>query len=250
MGQIIHTVYVAHWATVVSSMPENPRQRPAKRWVQIVVTMGLFLGALFGGAGTLDWDRGWIYVGLYIAGMAVSSVVIKRLNPEVIEARSKWRRKDTKPFDKVFLAIFLPLTLIQPAVAGLDAVRFQWSSVPFWMVYPGAAILVAAIALIAWTLAVNRHAESSVRIQTDRGHTVVSSGPYRYIRHPMYVGLILMYLGAPFILGSLWSLAVGGVIWALTIWRTAMEDRTLRSELAGYEEFTSQTRYRLVPGVW
>jgi protein-S-isoprenylcysteine O-methyltransferase Ste14 len=231
-------------------MPESARQRTVKRWIQLVVTTGLFLGALFGGAGRLDWLRGWIFAGLYMAGMAGTGVVMHRLNPELIEARSKWRRKDTKPFDKVFLSLFLPLTLIQPAIGGLDAVRFQWTSLPFRLVWPGAAILGSGMALIAWTLAVNRHAETTVRIQTDRGHAVVSAGPYRFVRHPMYVGLILTYLAAPLILGSLWSLAVGCVIVGLVVWRTAMEDRTLRRELAGYEEFASRTQYRLAPGVW
>ena len=104
--------------------------------------------------------------------------------------------------------------------------------------------------MVTWSLAANRHAESTVRIQTDRGHQVVTGGPYRYVRHPMYVGAIPMYFAVALILGSIWAMAVAVVIAIFFVIRTALEDRTLRHELAGYEEFTARTRYRLVPGIW
>ena len=100
-------------------------------------------------------------------------------NPTLMEARAKWRHADTKPFDKVILRILLPLGTLQPAVAGLDAVRFRWSSMPVWLAYAGAILFALGMALITWTMSVNRFAEPTVRIQTDRGHTVVTSGPYR-----------------------------------------------------------------------
>jgi protein-S-isoprenylcysteine O-methyltransferase Ste14 len=167
-----------------------------------------------------------------------------------MEARAKWRRKDTKRFDKVFLAAFIPLGFILPLVAGFDAVRFRWSSMPFGFVYTGAILFALAMAVIAWTMAVNRYAEATVRIQEDRGHTVVTSGPYRIVRHPMYVGAVLMYVATPLVLGSVWALAVTGLLVALLIWRTAMEDQTLRRELSGYGDYAARTRYRLLPGLW
>jgi protein-S-isoprenylcysteine O-methyltransferase Ste14 len=182
--------------------------------------------------------------------MAAVGLIVRRFNAPLMEARAKWRREDTKRFDKVFLAVFLPLTFIQPAVAGLDAVRFGWSSMPFGLMYAGAVLFALAMVLIAWTMAVNRYAETSVRIQTDRGHTVIASGPYRAVRHPMYVGAILMYVATPLILGSVWALAVSGLMIVLFIWRTALEDRTLRRELSGYEAYAARTRYRLLPGLW
>ena len=99
-------------------------------------------------------------------------------------------------------------------------------------------------------MVVNPYAESSVRIQTDRGQTVVTSGPYRFVRHPMYVGIILMSLANPLVWGSAWALAMSGVLILLFLWRTAKEDQTLRRELPGYDEYAAQTRYRLLPGVW
>jgi protein-S-isoprenylcysteine O-methyltransferase Ste14 len=231
----------------------NPprRARAVKRLPQVLFSTAAFLAALFGGAGTFAWERGWIFVCLYMAGMASAAVVLRRLNPELLEARANWRRnKGTKLFDKVFMWLFFPLTLIQPAVAGMDAVRFRWSPLPVWLIYPGSAVFIAACAMVSWTFGVNRHAETTVRSESERGHTVVSTGPYRMVRHPMYVGLIGMYLSKPLILGSAWSLVPGAAIVLVVVWRTAMEDRTLRRELAGYEEFAARTRYRLLPGVW
>ncbi len=221
-----------------------------KRALQIAATPVVWIAGLFLGAGRLDWARGWISVGMYVGGMGAIGLFVRRVNAPVMEARRKWRHKDTKPFDRVFLAFFLPLVTFQPVVAGLDAVRFRWSSMPPAALYPGLALLAVAMPLIGWTLAVNRHAETTVRIQTDRGHEVVSSGPYRFVRHPMYVGAILMYLGTPLVWGSLWALAITGIVIALLIWRTAMEDRTLRRELRGYDEYSRRTRYRLAPGLW
>jgi protein-S-isoprenylcysteine O-methyltransferase Ste14 len=171
-------------------------------------------------------------------------------SPRSGSSRARWRRKDTKPFDKVFLATYMPFVVTQPAVAGMDAVRFHWSSLPFGCVYIGAALYLLAMALIAWVLCTNPYAETSVRIQRDRGHTVITTGPYRFVRHPMYVGAILMYVTTPLVWGSLWALAVGGVIAVLFLVRTALEDKTLRRELPGYEDYASRTRYRLLPGVW
>jgi protein-S-isoprenylcysteine O-methyltransferase Ste14 len=230
--------------------PQDARRRTVGRAIQAAAFTAAWLGALFGGAGRFEWPRGWIYAAVYGLGMGAMALAVKRWNPELLEARARWRHNDTKRFDKVFLAIFMPLQLIQPAVAGLDAVRFGWSSLPFELVYPGVAIFALATGLAAWAMAVNRFAETTVRIQADRGHTVVESGPYRSVRHPLYAAAILMYLAAPLILGSVWALAPGGVIAVLFAGRTALEDRTLRRELAGYEEYAARTRHRLMPGLW
>jgi protein-S-isoprenylcysteine O-methyltransferase Ste14 len=105
-------------------------------------------------------------------------------------------------------------------------------------------------ALIGWVMSVNPYAEQSVRIQSERGHTVITSGPYRIVCHPMYLGAILMYLAMPLVWGSLWTLLLGTFVGVMMIWRTSREDQVLRQELPGYEGFTKRTRYRLLPGVW
>ena len=228
----------------------DKKPRSAKRVLQVLGFAAVWLATLFGAAGRIDWLRGWIFVVLYSAGMAAAGAAIKRFNPGLIEARAKWRHKDTKRFDRVILAIYFPMTLVQPAVAGMDAVRFGWSRMPFWWVYVGAALFIPAFVLIAWTGSVNPFAEATVRIQAERGHKVVESGPYRFVRHPMYVGILVMCAAAPLVLGSLWALTVSAVVAMLFILRTALEDRALRRELPGYEDYAARTRYRLLPGVW
>jgi protein-S-isoprenylcysteine O-methyltransferase Ste14 len=218
--------------------------------IQLVVGTVAWLVALFGGAGRFDWTRGWIYVAMYSICMATAGVVVRRLNPTCLEARSRFWRKNTKRFDKIFMLTYLPLVYLQPTVAGLDAVRFHWTSIPFVAVYPGILLFMMSTILITWVMVVNPHAETTVRIQSDRGHVVISSGPYRFVRHPMYVGAIVMYASAALVLGSMWALAISAVMAIEFVVRTALEDRTLRRELPGYDAYAAVTRYRLVPGLW
>ena len=135
-------------------------------------------------------------------------------------------------------------------VAGLD-VRYRWSSgIGPVMQIAAMLIVIAGYALVVWATGVNAFFSQVVRIQSERGHTVVSSGPYRNVRHPAYVGMLLVVLGAPIMLGSWWALIPGAISAVLMIVRTALEDRTLQAELPGYHDFAQHTRYRLLPGVW
>lgn len=174
--------------------PEAQAKPSSLRRLQIVATFVWWIGSLFVCAGRLDWMRGWISVALSVVGMTAVGLSVRHYNPSLFEARARWSHKDTKRFDKIFLAAYVPLVSFQPALAGLDVVRFRWSSMPFRFVYVGSALFALAMVLIGWVMSVNPYAEQSVRIQTDRGHRVVTSGPYRIVRHPMYLGAILMYL--------------------------------------------------------
>ena len=146
-----------------------------------------WLISLFGSAGQLTWKRGWICTVLYLGGMHASRAVVAKLNPGLLEQREIAIRKDTKPFDRILLRVILSLTIVQPIIAGLDAVRFEWAPTPFWTVFPGVSLFAISAILITWVLVINPHADSSVRIDDDRDHSVVASGPYRFVRHPMYV---------------------------------------------------------------
>lgn len=216
-------------------IPQSTEQIPSRaplslaKLLQSVLFMVAWLSMLFVAAGTLLWTRGRIFVCVYAVSMAVIGLVVEHCNPGLMAARSKWRHKDTKGFDRIFLAVHYALITVLPAVAGLDAIRFRRSSMPPWTVPLSVALFLLASALIAWTLAVNPWAEFSVRIQTDRGQRTVSSAPYRYVRHPMYLSSMAGMLG------SMWCLALTGAIASLFIWRTIREDSTLRQELAGYE---------------
>jgi len=237
---------------VAESQVDTPKPPPsrARRVIQVLLSMGVWIAAVFLSAGRLDWTRGWICVTAYVLTMLAAGILIRLKNPSLMEARARLRRKDTKPFDKIILSVYVPLSFFQPALAGLDAARFHWSSMPFATVYVGLVVFELSMALITWVMMVNPFAESTVRIQTDRNHRPISTGPYRFIRHPMYAGAMLMYPACALMLGSLWALALSGVIATLFVLRTALEDQTLRRELPGYEEFAAATRYRLIPGVW
>lgn len=239
-------------STATPTLPkevEKDKSR-ARRFVQIAMTMVWTIGSLFLGAGRLDWIRGWICVALWLVSVTAVAFFTRRYNPQLMKERAKWKRKDTKPFDKVFLRIVMPLILLQPALGGMDAVRFHWSSLPFAYAYVGAVLYCLSMALVGWVLCMNPFAETSVRIQHDRGHRVITSGPYRFVRHPMYVGMCVLYVSTGLVLGSLWALADAVLLSLMFIARTALEDQTLRRELAGYEEYAAQTKYRLLPGVW
>jgi protein-S-isoprenylcysteine O-methyltransferase Ste14 len=215
-----------------------------------ILAMIIWFGAAFAGAGRLDWARGWVCIAIYALVMAATGALVKRFNPGLTEARARVLRKDTPLFDKIFLWTYLPLTFIQVFVAGLDVVRFHALPLPEWTLLPGIVLFAAAMAMVAWSLLANPFAESTVRIQPDRGQTVVSTGPYRFVRHPMYVGLILIWPAAALMWGSGWAMAVAALMLILVVWRTAKEDSFLRRELPGYQEYAALTRFRLVPGLW
>jgi protein-S-isoprenylcysteine O-methyltransferase Ste14 len=221
----------------------------AKRMLQISAVTAGWSALLFACAGRLDWPRGWICLAVYLFGIAVTAILTIWKNPDVIAARARLHA-DAKGFDKLFTALYAPLVFVVPAVAGLDAVRFRWSWMPFQTVWPGVFLYLLATVPVVWAMTANPFLETQVRIQTDRGHRVIATGPYRLVRHPMYVGVILQNIATPLILGSGWAYVPVAVVVALFLWRTAREDRTLRNELAGYEEYARRTRYRLLPGVW
>jgi len=218
--------------------------------LKMSLTMAFWIALCFGGAGRIDWVRGWICATVYAICVPISGEVVRRLNRELMLARDQWKRHPMTRFDKVILSIYLPLFFLQVLVAGLDAVRYRWLPLPMGTTIPGVLLFVAGMALVTWTMVVNPFAEATVRIQAERGHVVVSRGPYRTVRHPMYVGMILMFPATALILGSGWAMVVAGVMAVLIIWRTANEDKFLLRELPGYQEFAVRTKWRLLPGVW
>jgi protein-S-isoprenylcysteine O-methyltransferase Ste14 len=220
------------------------------KFIRTAVGSAVFPAIAFLGAGTLAWPRGWLYAVLFVAVALTGTRIVDRANPGLLAARSRGFRKDTKSFDRVFYAFFLPLMVIYPLLAGMDAVRFSWAPLPAWTVWPGVLLFLLGSTLTTWSLILNRHAEGTVRIQSDRGHTVVTGGPYRYVRHPIYVGTIVGLPALALVLGSAWALVPMAIVIVAFVWRTAMEDRALRKELAGYEDYAGITRYRLVPGLW
>jgi protein-S-isoprenylcysteine O-methyltransferase Ste14 len=160
------------------------------------------------------------------------------------------RKKVAKKWDRTLMmaySLFLIALLIVP---GLDAVRFRWSNVPLFFKGLGFAGLIPGLAFAFWAMKENAFASDVVRIQEDRGHTVCTTGPYRHVRHPMYLGVILIMLFFPLSLGSLYAYIPASVIIILFVLRTSLEDRALQQELSGYLEYSRKVRYRLLPGIW
>ena len=208
------------------------------------------IGALiFWPAGTFAWPAGWLYLTLLFTNFVANMLYLKRVNPELIEARMHIG-PGTKHWDMVWSFVFGPLFCAIFVIAAFDAVRFEWSSMAAGWALLGLLIFLPGTALFSWAMGVNPFFEKTVRIQTERGHRVIDTGPYAFVRHPGYLGFLGWALSAPLLLGSYWAFipALASVI-AIAV-RTALEDRTLTAELAGYAEYAQRVRYRLVPGVW
>jgi len=158
--------------------------------------------------------------------------------------------KGTKRWDFVWGSIFGPILLAVHVVAGLDAIRFEWSTMSPLLWPIGLILFVSGAALLSWSMGVNPFFEKTVRIQTERGHRVIDTGPYAFVRHPGYVGFSGWCVSAPLLLGSWWAFlpAILSVIGLVV--RTALEDRTLRQDLEGYAAYSERVRYRLLPGIW
>ncbi len=204
---------------------------------------------LFGFAGWIDWWAAWALIGVWIAWFTAVDIVILRFNPSLMAERLL-PPKGAKAWDKALVSILRLTELVRYILAGLDQ-RYGWTE-GFPVAVQIIALIVCALAcaLFTWALASNTFFSQVVRIQSDRGHAVATAGPYRYVRHPGYVGLILFELAISALLASWWALLAGGLCAMLIILRTALEDRTLQAELPGYADYARQVRYRLLPGVW
>ncbi|MBK7200179.1 isoprenylcysteine carboxylmethyltransferase family protein [Candidatus Amarolinea dominans] len=214
-------------------------------------TLGLLgMGvALFWPAGRLDWWPGWAALAVMAAWIAAMAITLIRLNPGLLAERLG-PRKGAKPWDTVIMSLLGLIQLARYIIAGLDQ-RYDWTGgLPAAAQLAALALCVLGYALVVWATASNAFFSQIVRIQSERGHTVVRGGPYRYVRHPAYIGAILFELAVPVLLASWPALIISGLSVLLLILRTALEDRTLQVELIGYAGYARQVRYRLLPGVW
>lgn len=214
-----------------------------------VVTVLFMLALIFVPAGTLRWPEAWLLLIFYLATVTGVMIWMKINAPGLLKERMS-RNKEIKSWDKIIMIAYSFLLIILLAVPGLDAVRFGWSEVSLIVKALGFIGYIPATSFAFWAMRENAYASDVVRIQEDRGHTVCTTGPYRYVRHPMYTGVILFVLCFPLSLGSLYSFIPASLIIVLFIIRTSLEDKTLLEELPGYKEYAQKVRYRLLPGVW
>lgn len=231
---------------IVSAGRERERGMRIKGLAGGVVYIAIVAVILFVSSGRLDWIMAWALLAVHLIGTSIATLTA---DVGLIEERSG-KKKDAKKWDSTMVSAMSIMGLAALAVAGLD-IRFGWSGpVPVPVEAAALVLLILGYAIVDWATITNRFFSTVVRIQADRGHAVVSGGPYGYVRHPGYVGLIVCVLAQPLLLGSLWALIPAAVTAIILIVRTGLEDRTLKEELTGYKEYARKVRYRLVPGVW
>jgi protein-S-isoprenylcysteine O-methyltransferase Ste14 len=218
-----------------------------RRLIRLVIYMLVVGVVLFVSYGGVDWVMGWVYMATTFVS---TGIIIFKIGEDLLRER-RGKKTGVKRWD-IPLAVFIgrlgPLILL--VVAGLDK-RFGWSpGIPLYVIVAALLVFIFGRYIAFSAMMANKFFSSVVRIQEDRGHGVVSSGPYRYVRHPGYTAIILYSVSAAIVLESLWALIPAGLILIVTIIRTALEDRTLRAELEGYADYAGRVRYRLIPFVW
>ena len=219
--------------------------------IRVIVGIPLMLALFFAPAGTFDWPEAWILIIFYLLTTGGMLLWLKKNDPALLKERAEAsKKKDVKAWDKWIILIYTLLVMLMVVLSGLDAVRFRWSQVPVVFKAIGFIGFIPAMLIGFRTMAHNSFLSERVRIQEERGHRVCTTGPYRFVRHPMYAGIILMFLCFPLALGSLFSFIPAALIALLFFLRTYLEDKTLQEELAGYKEYTEQVRYRLIPKIW
>jgi protein-S-isoprenylcysteine O-methyltransferase Ste14 len=229
----------------------SDKTSPAKSRViaQTIGGIALMLTFIFIPAGTLRWPEAWLLIFLYFSCLAGAIFWMKKKAPALLKERML-KKPDTKSWDKKIIFLYSFFLILMIVLAGLDAVRFAWSRVPVALKALGFLGYIPAMALLFWVLTQNPFLSDRVRVQTDRGHYVCTTGPYRFVRHPMYAGIVLLIFCIPLSLGSFYALIPAAAIAVLFLLRTSLEDKTLHQELPGYQEYAQKVRYKLIPGIW
>ncbi len=239
------------WAGDQSHHPSVGNSERISRIRLVVFLLALpvyFALFLFLPAGDWAWMRGWLFLLLFLGTLTIAGLYLWRVNPEMVVGRTN-PHQGTKRWDKVLLGFFLTAVLVIFPVAALDGGRFHWFPLPWWVCAVGYALFIIGMAGMTWAQAVNQFFEPTVRLQADRGQTVIDRGPYAFVRHPGYLSWFPMSVGIALSLGSLWALVPAGLSCLILILRTQWEDQTLQAELPGYREYTQRVRYKLVPGM-
>jgi protein-S-isoprenylcysteine O-methyltransferase Ste14 len=221
-----------------------------ERAFQFKIGMGVFmmLAAYDAASGRFDLWPGWCYAAFFLCVFTASYLVLRKVAPDLVVERTSWGA-EVKSWDRPIVMLLSFGPILTPLVAGLDA-RWHGVGSPDIRVVIGYALGLAGSGLTHWAMATNRFYAPVVRIQKERGHQVVDQGPYRMVRHPGNLGNVLLNAAAPLMLASRWAWIPAGAFIALTLVRTALEDRTLITELPGYAEFAHRTSHRMIPGVW
>ncbi|HEY3313471.1 MAG TPA: isoprenylcysteine carboxylmethyltransferase family protein [Anaerolineales bacterium] len=220
-----------------------------KRILQLLFAILVQWLALFVSAWDLGWTAGWLYIGLYVGCLLLASMVLLPGHKEVIEERSKGAAGG-KEWDLWLTRVMIVTSLGTLVIAGFEQ-RFGWPGETGQVgQFTGVGLFLLGYAIVIWAMFTNRFFSTIVRIQSERGHAAVTGGPYRFIRHPGYAGMLVSMLGSVLLLGTPWAFIPAGLYFAGVVIRTMLEDKTLQRELPGYAEFARSTRFRLLPGIW
>lgn len=224
-----------------------------KLWLGLVARMLAFAVAMMWPAGTWLWWEAWVLVALWLGFAVVTAVHLSRHDPELLAERMKFNpvQKGQMGWDKaVMLAMLVPGLSIY-FIPGFDVYRFGWSEpLPAWLEVLAMALHIPCFALIGWVMRANTFLSPVVKIDTERGQRVITTGPYAIVRHPMYGGVLVLIFAVPVALGSRYGLIPAGLTALLLLLRTCWEDRALHRDLPGYRAYAARTRYRLLPGIW
>ncbi|HCU34982.1 MAG TPA: isoprenylcysteine carboxyl methyltransferase [Armatimonadetes bacterium] len=236
---------------IPNGTPQTELHRGTRRFlIKAIASIPLTAAVLFVSAGTVRWPMAWAYVLIGVATVLAMLLIVMPKHPDLIAERSRMH-PDTKPWDRVLAPLGAAGTAMANMIVGGLDYRLGWApEIPLWGQLVGMLLVLIASTLVIWAMYENRFFSATVRIQTDRGHTVCSDGPYQYVRHPGYSAWILLAVGVPIMLGSARALIVTAVSFVAIVLRTWLEDATLARELPGYEMYRQRVRYRLIPGVW
>ncbi|MGM4904531.1 methyltransferase family protein [Tardiphaga sp. 866_E4_N2_1] len=218
--------------------------------IRTLVWFGVIGAVLFTAAGTLQWPAAWSFLLFMILLGLGGGLWLIQIDPALFEERMRPVVQQGQPTaDRVFMVAFFTVALVWLIVAGLDQ-RFGLSQMTVGVQVAGTALAITGMAISFWVLRENSFAAPVIKLQRDRGQHVIDTGPYHLVRHPMYSGAILFFLGTSLWLGSWWSTALTLILAVLLAWRTTAEERTLRDGLPGYTDYATRVRYRLCPGLW
>jgi protein-S-isoprenylcysteine O-methyltransferase Ste14 len=224
-----------------------------KMWLSLAVRISLLAMAILWPAGTWQWWEAWVMIVMWTVYGVVTTHYLLRHDPALLAERLNFLplHKEQKDWDKVLMSLFFIAGIGLYLIPGFDVVRYEWSEpLPEWMRILAMLIHLPCFLLLGWVMRENTYLSQVVKIDKDRDHKVVTSGPYALVRHPMYTVVIVLLFAVPVALGSRFALILAVFLTLLLIIRTYCEDRTLHEELKGYPEYAKQTRYRLIPGIW
>lgn len=239
---------------------ESLNKYGASSIIREFVLVGFTALLLWLSAGFQLWLTAWIYIIFLLIFSTVFMAAMVKKNPALLNLRGAPRKAirstPLQRYDKIYFFFYVPLFVLIPIVAGFEYRGFlmTWviihSTLSLWLISLGFVLILIGDTIFGWAMVSNPFFHGMMKIQEERGHQVISKGPYQWVRHPGYLGQILFYFGTPLILGSWWAFLLGVIMGIAFIYRTAKEDQVLQIELEGYSEYTAQVRKRLIPGIW